>query len=75
MGDPLSLAAVAGIGLLVIQLCGLANLLLGAMVGRWGSGVLPLVIGYSLAVLPQLLLCCAVAVVAWLLRRILLIES
>ncbi len=75
MGDPLSLAVVAGLGLLVIQLCGLANLLLGAVMGRWGDGVLPLVIGYSLALLPQLLLCCAVAVLAWLLRRILLIES
>ena len=59
----------------MIQLCGLANLLLGAVMGRWGDGVLPLVIGYSLALLPQLLLCCAVAVLAWLLRRILLIES
>jgi biotin transport system substrate-specific component len=75
MGDPLSRAVVAGLGLLVIQLCGLANLLLGAVMGRWGDGVLPLVIGYSLALLPQLLLCCAVAVLAWLLRRILLIES
>lgn len=75
MGDPLNLAVVAGVGLIVIQVCGLTNLLLGALVGRWGSGVLPLVIGYSLAILPQLLLCCAVAVLAWLLRRILLIES
>ena len=75
MGDPLSLAVVAGLGLLVIQLCGLTNLVIGAAMGRWGSGVLPLVIGYSLALLPQLLLCCAVAVLAWLLRRILLIES
>jgi len=75
MGDPLNLAVVAGVGLIVIQVCGLTNLLLGALVGRWGSGVLPLVIGYSLAILPQLLLCCAVAVLAWLLRSILLIES
>ena len=75
MGDPLNLALVAGVGLIVVQVCGLTNLLLGALVGRWGSGVLPLVIGYSLAILPQLLLCCAVAVLAWLLRRILLIES
>jgi len=75
MGDPLSLAVVAGFGLIVIQLCGLTNLLLGAVMGRWGSAVLPLMLGYSLAVIPQLLLCCAVAVLAWVLRRILLIES
>ena len=75
MGDPLSLAVVAGLGLLVIQLCGLTNLLVGAVMGRWGDGVLPLAIGYTIALLPQLLLCCAVAVLAWLLRRILLIES
>ena len=75
MGDPLNLAVVAGVGLIVIQVCGLSNLLLGALVGRWGSGVLPLVVGYSLAILPQLLLCCAVAVLALGLRRLLLIES
>jgi biotin transport system substrate-specific component len=73
--DPLSLAALAALGLLVIHLCGLANLLLGGLAGRWGSSFLPLVRDYSLALLPQLLVCCAVGVLAWLLRRLLLIPS
>lgn len=75
MDDPLVLAAVAAFGLLVIHLCGLANLLLGNLAGRWGQEGLALVIAYSLALLPQLLLCCAVGLLAWLLRRILLVPS
>jgi biotin transport system substrate-specific component len=51
------------------------NLLLGGLAGRWGAGLLPLLLRYSLALLPQLLLCCAVGVLAWLMRRLLLIES
>jgi biotin transport system substrate-specific component len=73
--DPLSLAALAAVGLLVIHLCGLTNLVLGGLAGRWGSSFLPLVRDYSLALLPQLIACCAVGVVAWLLRRLLLIPS
>ena len=76
MNDPLSLAGAAAIGLLVIQLCGIANLLLGALAGRWSGTLLPLLMSYSLGPLvPQLLLCCAVAVVALLLRRLLLLPS
>ncbi|MCT0226269.1 biotin transporter BioY [Synechococcus sp. CS-1328] len=76
MNDPLSLAGAAGIGLLVIQLCGIANLLLGALAGRWSGTLLPLLMSYSIGpLLPQLLLCCAVAVVALLLRRLLLLPS
>ncbi|MEB3172017.1 MAG: biotin transporter BioY [Synechococcaceae cyanobacterium] len=73
--DPLSLAVLAAVGLLVIHLCGLTNLVLGGMAGRWGSSFLPLVRDYSLALLPQLIACCAVGVLAWLLRRLLLIPS
>ena len=73
--DPLSLAALAAVGLLVIHLCGLTNLVLGGLAGRWGTSFLPLVRDYSLALLPQLIACCAVGVVAWLLRRLLLIPS
>ena len=75
LNDPLTLTAVAVLGLLVIHLCGLSNLLLGGLAGRWGSSFLPLVRDYSLSLLPQLLACCAVGVVAWLLRRLLLIPS
>lgn len=75
MDDPLALAGAAIGGLLVLHLCGLINLLLGSLAGRWPTDLLPLVIGYSLALLPQLVLCCAAGVVAWLLRRLLLVSS
>ena len=73
MDDPLSLSVLAGFGLLVIHLCGLTNLLLGTLAGRWGAAPSTLLVGYSLALVPQLLLCCAVGLMAWLLRRLLLI--
>jgi len=75
MNDPLALAGAAAIGLLVLQFCGMANLLLGALVGRWGANGIPMISGYAMAVLPQLLLCCAAGVLAWPLRHLLLIES
>lgn len=76
MNDVLSLAGAAVVGLAVLQVCGIANLLLGALAGRWGPNLGALLFSYSLApLLPQLLLCCAVAVVALGLRRLLLIES
>lgn len=75
LDDPLSLAVVAAFGLLVIHLCGLANLGLGSLVGRWGAAAAPLALSYSLALLPQLLLCCAVGLLAWLLRRLLLVTT
>ena len=76
MDNLLSLSGAAMLGLLVLQLCGLANLLLGGLVGRW-SGALPqLLISYNFGpLLPQLLLCCGVAVLALPLRRLLLLES
>ncbi|MFM9047794.1 MAG: biotin transporter BioY [Cyanobium sp.] len=74
MDDPLALTGAAVLGLLVMQLCGLANLLLGGLAGRWGDSTGPLVVGYSLAIFPQLLLCCAVGVLAWVLRRLLLVS-
>jgi biotin transport system substrate-specific component len=75
MNDPLALAGAAAIGLLVLQFCGMANLLLGALVGRWGANGIPMLSGYAMAVFPQLLLCCAAGVLAWPLRHLLLIES
>ena len=75
MDDPLALAGAAAIGLVVLHLCGLTNLLLGSLAGRWGGDTLTMVVGYSLALLPQLLLCCAAGVLAWLLRRLLLVPS
>lgn len=75
MDGPVPLAGAAVLGLLALHLCGLINLLLGALAGRWGSSTVPLLVGYSLAILPQLLLCCAVGIVAWLLRRLLLVST
>jgi len=76
MDNVLSLAGAAVVGLLVLQLCGLANLLLGGLVGRWQGALPQLLVSYSLGPLvPQLMLCCAVAVLALPLRRLLLLES
>lgn len=76
MDNLLSLTGAAVLGLLVLQLCGLANLVLGGLVGRWNGALPQLLITYSFGpLLPQLLLCCAVALVALPLRRLLLIES
>ena len=70
MDDLLSLFGVSVLGLAVLQVCGLLNLMLGALSGRWSAGLLQLTVSYSLAPLPaQVLLCCAVAVAALALRR------
>lgn len=75
MDNLLSLTGAAVVGLLVLQLCGLANLLLGGLVGRWNGALPQLLLSYSIGpLLPQLLLCCAVAVLALPLRRLLLVE-
>lgn len=76
MDDLLKLTGTAAFGLLVIQLCGVLNLLLGALAGRWRGELPQLLVSYSLVPLPsQLLLCTAVAVVALVLRRVLLVQS
>ena len=68
-------SGIAAFGLLVIHLCGLANLGLGSLAGRWGAAAMPLALSYSIALVPQLLLCCAVGLLAWLLRRLLLVTT
>jgi biotin transport system substrate-specific component len=76
MDNLLSLTAASMLGLLVMQLCGLSNLLLGGLVGRWNGALPQLLISYSFGpLIPQLLLCCGVALLALVLRRVLLIES
>ncbi|MEX1317873.1 MAG: biotin transporter BioY [Synechococcaceae cyanobacterium] len=75
MNDVLKLTGSAAFGLLVIQLCGVLNLVLGALAGRWRADLPQLLVTYSLVPLPsQLLLCTAVAVLALVLRRILLVQ-
>lgn len=76
MNNPLSLTAAAIVGLLVLQLCGVLNLLLGALAGRWERSLGVLLMSYSLVpLLSQLLLCCAVGLLAWPLRLLLLLED
>ena len=75
MNDVLKLSGTAVVGLAVIQVCGLLNLGLGALAGRWGAQAGLLAMRYTVAPLPSLLLlCCAVGVVALLLRRLLLVQ-
>jgi biotin transport system substrate-specific component len=75
MGRLDRLAGSAVLGLVTIQLCGLINLALGSLAHRWGESLPQLAITYSLLPLPgQLLLCCVVAVLARLLRPLLLIN-
>jgi biotin transport system substrate-specific component len=70
MDDPLRLFGISLLGLAVLQLVGLLNLLLGGLAGRWPQRLPQLLVSYSLTPLPtQVLLCCAVALLAWLLRR------
>jgi len=76
MDHLLNLTGAALIGLAVLQLCGLANLLLGGLVRRWDGALPQLLLSYSIGpLLPQLLLCCAVAVLALPLRRLLLVDA
>ncbi|MBM5800296.1 MAG: biotin transporter BioY [Cyanobacteria bacterium K_DeepCast_35m_m2_023] len=70
MDTLLNLFAAAALGLMVLQLFGVLNLLLGGLAGRWPQGLLQMIVSYSLAPLPgQLVLCCATALLALLLRR------
>lgn len=76
MADLLKLFGTAVVGLGVLQLCGVLNLVIGSLLGRWGPGLGEMLLTYSLAPLPsQLLLCCAIAPVALLLRRLLILQS
>ncbi len=69
------LFGTAVLGLLLIHLSGVLNLLLGALVHRWTEPLPQLVLSYSLLALPgQLLMCAVVAVVARVLRPLLLLD-
>jgi biotin transport system substrate-specific component len=76
MNDPLSLAGAAIVGLLVLQACGILNLVVGHLAGRWDAPLLVMLYRYAIGPLgAQLLVCCAIAVVAVPLRRLLLVDS
>lgn len=69
----LSLAAIAG--LLTIQLCGLLNLLLGSLFGRWSDPLPELLFSYGIGPFPaQIALCIGAGVLALPLRRLLIID-
>lgn len=75
MGDVIKLTATAVAGLVVLQACGVLNLLLGVLLGRWEASLPELLMQYSFGPLPgQLLLCITAAVMAIALRRLLIVE-
>ena len=68
-----SLCALAG--LLVLQICGVLNLALGALLGRWSLGFPELLMQFSIGPLPaQMLLCIGAGFLSIVLRRLLIIE-
>ena len=76
MGDLTAQAAAAVAGLVTLQFCGLVNLCLGALLGRWEQALPDLVMGYGIGPLPaQLALCAATAVVAVILRWCLVVRE
>lgn len=76
MGDLTAQTAAAAAGLVTLQLCGLLNLCLGAVMGRWDVPLLTLVMDYSVGPFPiQLALCASTGVVAVLMRWCLVIRE
>ena len=68
-----SLCALAG--LLVLQICGVLNLALGALLGRWSLDFPELLMQFSIGPLPaQMLLCIGAGFLSIVLRRLLIIE-
>ena len=76
MGDLTCQAGAAVAGLVTLQLCGLVNLCLGALLGRWDQALTDLVLVYGLGPMPaQLALCAATALIAVILRWCLVIKE
>ena len=76
MGDLPAQMAAGLAGLVILQLCGLINLIIGALLGRWSAPLPTLLLDYSLGPLPsQLGLCAAVAVLSVMLRWCLVIRE
>ena len=73
--DPLRFTLAAMAGLLIIQVCGLLNLIIGAEFERWQDPLAELLFSYSLGPLAaQLALCCAAGLLARGIRRLLWVE-
>ena len=76
MGEVVAQTAAAAAGVVTLQLCGLFNIALGSLLGRWDESFVRLVMDYSLGPLPtQLALCAATGVLAVVMRWFLLIRE
>ena len=76
MGEVVAQTAAAAAGVITLQLCGLFNIALGSLLGRWDESFVRLVMDYSLGPLPtQLALCAATGVLAVVMRWCLLIRE
>ncbi len=75
MNNLVSLTLAALAGLLLLQTCGLLNLIVGTSMGRWPIDLQELIFSYSMAPLPaQIMLCPAVGMIAVFLRDLLFVE-
>ena len=76
MGDLPAQTGAALAGLVILQLCGLLNLGVGELFGRWSSPLPELIMQFSLGpLLAQILLCITIGLLAVLIRRLLLMEG
>ena len=61
---------------MILHICGLVNLCLGALLGRWDQALTDLVLVYGVGPMPaQLALCAATALIAVILRWCLVIKE
>lgn len=76
MGDLPAQTGAALAGLVILQLCGLLNLGVGELFGRWSSPLPELIMQFSLGpLLAQILLCITIGLLSVLIRRLLLMEG
>lgn len=75
MNDPLNLWFSCLAGVLVVQICGGLNLLLGTLAGRWEMSLPQLFYSYWLVpFLLEITMACLVAMLATMIRRLLLVR-
>ena len=74
MSDLLAQTGSAIVGLVILQFCGLINLIIGNLFGRWYLPLPELIVQYSLGPLPfQIAMCMSAGLVAVLFRWLLLL--
>jgi len=75
MNDLLGLTFCSLIGVMLLQACGVLNLVVGCLIGRWPEQLQELLFNYSIAPFPtQLALLPPVGMIGLLLKRLLFIE-